>query len=228
MGLPAIVEGLAKRYKKNFVIRSLVQLIPFGIGSAADTTIVTLVENIREDRVRTFFDELAAGKVELKQELLENEEFLHCYFATVSAALRSYRKEKIRMFARLLKKSTLPDSLSNIDEYEEYLGILDELSYREILVLNLLDKYESKFPQEKDKNDLERANRFWDEFTKELEESLQVPQDEIDAVLTRLNRTGCYETFIGTYAGYTGGKGKLTATYRRLKSLVSESEDLDA
>lgn len=72
------------------------------------------------------------------------------------------------------------------------------------------------------------TNFIWDEFTKELEDTLYIPKDEIDAILTRLNRTGCYETFTGTYADYTGGKGQLTATYRRLKKLASESEGLDA
>ena len=223
MEQPSTVEKLARQYERQPVLRGLIQLIPFGVGSAIDALLLTQLQNIREERTRAFFDELSSGKIELKPELLKSEDFLHCYFSTVSAALNSRRREKIRMFARLLKSVILPDSFSGTDEYEEYLGILDELSYRELLILFTLDKYESKFPKNVGENDLQRAVRFCGQFTDELEKTLGLPKNEIDAILTRLNRTGCYETFIGGYYNYTGGKGKLTPTFFRLKKLI-ESE----
>jgi hypothetical protein len=211
---------LAKRYQRYPVLRGLIQLIPFGIGSGIDAALLTRLQNISEERTKAFFDELAEGNIVLKPELLESEDFLHCFFATAKAALNTRRREKIKFFAKLLKASTLPDAFSNTDEYEEYLWILDELSFRELSILFILDNYESQFPKIAEENDLQRANRFWDRFTTELIEKLSVPKDEIDAILTRLNRTGCYETFVGGYFDYTGGKGKLTSTYFRLKKLI--------
>jgi len=134
------------------------------------------------------------------------------------AALNTRRREKIKFFARLLKASTFPNSFSDTDEYEEYLKILDELSFRKISILFILDKYESRFPKTGKENDLKRVNRFWDKFTTKLVKQLDIPKDESNAILTRLNRTGCYETFTGSYWDYTGGKGKLTPTYFRLKN----------
>lgn len=90
-----------------------------------------------------FFDELSRGEIELKQELLDNNDFLHCFFATTEAAFKTNRTEKIRFLARLLLAAAVDGRLSDIDEYEEYLGILDDLSNRELAVLTLLDKYES-------------------------------------------------------------------------------------
>ena len=60
------------------MIRSLVQLIPFGVGSAVDTGIAVRLSNIREERLRSFFDELAEGDVDLPEELLESDDFIHC------------------------------------------------------------------------------------------------------------------------------------------------------
>ena len=175
MKQPSTVKKLVQRYEKNPVLRGLAQLISLwslGIGSAIDAALLTKLQNIREERVRTFFDELAAGKVELNPELLESEDFLHCFFATVRAALNSKRREKIKMFARLLKSSILRNTFSNTDEYEECLGILDELYYRELLILFTLDKYESQYPKkEYQENDLQRATRFWKEFVAGLEKN---------------------------------------------------------
>lgn len=132
------IEQLANRYKTNPVIRGLIQLVPWGIGSAADVALVTILENIRKDRAREFFDELGKGAVQLTPEIIESEDFLHCYFSTVRAALNSRRREKIRYFARLLTSSINSSEISTVDEYEEYLSILDELSFRELGILVVL------------------------------------------------------------------------------------------
>jgi hypothetical protein len=222
------LEALVTRYQGSPLLRGLIQLLvhwePTGVAGALEAGLVTKIQNVREERLKTFFDELEAGKIQLTRELIESEDFLHCYFATVRAALNSRRREKIQMFARLLKSSAMPLSFSGTDEYEEYLSILDDLSYREILVLATLERYTGQFPLGPEENELQRANRFWDDFTKELEHNLGLPAGEIDGVLTRLNRTGCYETFTGAYLDYSGGRGRLTATYFRLRKLV-EAED---
>jgi len=214
------LEKLASSYERNPVIRGLIQLIPFGIGSGIDVTLVTTIQNIRADRVKTFFDQLEVNDAELSPELLKSEDFLHCYFATVNAALNTKRREKIRLFAQLLSSAVFTNLFDHSDEYEEYLSILDELTFRELMILNILHRYEEATPFNQNENDLQRANRFWEQFIGEVETELQIPRNEIDSLLTRLNRTGCYETFTGTYLDYTGGKGKLTPLYYRLKSLV--------
>jgi hypothetical protein len=222
MALPKAVESLTQRYEKSAIVRALVQLIPLSIGSAIDTAVLTKVQSIRADRMREFFDELARGEQELNPELLENNDFLHCFFATSEAALKTQREEKIRAFARLLCASTIQGKFSDIDEYEEFLAILDDLSNRELAVLILLDSYESIYQKNEEENDFQRANRFWQEFCHQLVTEFGIPDNEINAILTRLNRSGCYETFTGTYWDNTGGKGKITPTFHRIKTLALE------
>ena len=48
------------RYEKKPVIRGLIQLIPFGIGSGFDVALITKLNNIRNDRIKEFFDELSS------------------------------------------------------------------------------------------------------------------------------------------------------------------------
>ena len=222
--LPVVLDNLIKRYEQNPVLRGLVQLIPASIGSAIETSVLVKVQNIRQERALIFFDELSNGSQALSPELLQNNEFLHCFFATSNAALRTHRTEKIQHFARLLTASINGKQFSGIDEFEEYMGILDELSAREFSVLCLLDQYEMKHPIQKDENALQRAIRFWPDFIENLSKNYLIAENETDALLTRLNRIGCYETFVGNYLSYTGGKGKITPTFQRLKSIVTPNQ----
>lgn len=221
---PATIESLVNRYERNALIRGLIQLIPLNIGSALDTAVLIKVQAIRAERAKEFFDELSRGEQELKPDLLESNEFLHCFFATSEAALKTNRAEKIRMFARLLRSSTDDGKFSGIDEYEEFLGILNELTYRELALLTLLDNYETRFPKTgPGENEINRAMRFWKEFCDELVTAFGIKDIEIDAVLHRLNRSGCYETFTNDLH-YFKHKGKTTPTFQRLKSLALDEK----
>ena len=215
-------KNLAQRYSKNPLLRSLIQLVPLGIGSTVDTALMTIIENIRLKRLRDFFDELQEGKIQLSPELIESEDFLHCYFSTLKASMNTRRSEKIKLFAKLLSASFREDRPIDIDEYEEFLSIIDELSYRELYILFKLYKYYDKYPKQENESDHDRANRFWDEFLNDICNDLGLIKDEFNPLLTRLNRTGCYEPFVGTFWENDGEKGKLTSVFYKIKELIRE------
>jgi CRISPR/Cas system CSM-associated protein Csm2 small subunit len=217
-------ENLLARYEGNRVVRGLVQLIPFGIGGALDVVITKTLSNIREERSRAFFDELTKTSRQLEPTVLESEDFLHCYFATVRYALNSRRREKIQMFARLLKASLGETGPRDVDEYEEFLEILDDLTFRELQALAIMDSFSVR-PRTPEQNNLQWTNTFWDEFEDRIVRELRVPKDEVSDFLNRISRTACYEIFTGGYMDYTGGKGKLTPTYRRLKRFISSEAE---
>ena len=215
--LTASAISLAERYERKPVVRALVRLIPY--ASAAEAAALTAVSNIRRDRAQVFFDELATANAIDNPDLLQSEDFVHCFFSTAKFALNTRRREKIRMFARLLKRSTLPDGgLSDVDEYEDFLGILDELSYRELLALDILDAF-SGTPRADDQNDMQWTMVFWDEFWHRLSDELRIPDDEVADYMSRIGRTGCFQELAGYYDGHPG-MGKLTPTYLRLKEFV--------
>lgn len=214
--------NLLQRYKKNPAIRGLIQLLPY--GSIVDLVLIETLANMKEKRTRLFFDELAKGDVVLDEMLLESEDFVHHFIVTARLALNSRRREKIQMFARLLKSSLNVPSLTESDQYEDFLKILDELSYREIQALNLLDHYSSAPRDEVIGDDLLWINTYWEAFENDLCEQLKIPQDEVVHFMNRIARTGCYEIIVGSYIGYAGGRGKLTPNYRRLKEYILDSQ----
>ena len=214
------LAGLLQRYQRQPVLRALVQLVPLGIGSAADTGLATALARIEEERLRTFFDELEAGRVELTPEVAESEEFLHAFLATTAAARRTRRREKIRYLARL-RRSTFSDTPPQSgDEYEELLSIVEDLSARELQVLALLAQAERETLFQGDENDLQRAYKVWPTFETRVQEKLGINPEELAPMLVRLQRSGCYVEFTGGYWNYTGGRGHISALYRRLEQLA--------
>lgn len=210
---------LADRYEKNPVLRALARLISG--GSAMEVAMLTHVNRIREKRLRIFFDELAIANAIDNPELLDSEDFLHHFMCTTQFALNTKRREKIQMFGRLLESSTSAESeLADQDEYEDFLGILDELSYRELRALTILDSFSGTIRYE-NQHDTEWADTFWDDFCQRLSEELPLPIDEVPDFMRRTARTGCFHELTG-YVGGAKGVGMLTPRYFRLVRLVSK------
>lgn len=212
-----LVERLRAPYDKRPVIRALIQLIPYGIGSAIDAAVVTSITNIREERFRTFFDELERGEIDLSEEQISKENFLHAFFITTRAASNTRRSEKIKLFGKLFVKyckSSDFEDLESLDIYEAFLSILEDLSYQEFCILFILRKFETAESADPlPKNTLVRTDSYWENFLNEIERKLKVSHDEVPGMLARLNRTGFYKTITGTYLNYEGDRGHLTANY---------------
>ena len=227
------LQKISNIYESNPLIRAIVQVaispVPHGIGSAIDTYLTSKVENMREERLRHFFSKLADGSHVLTEELIQSEDFLHAYFSTLKAALNSRRKVKINLFAQLLLTACREQHLSS-EKYEEFLNILDDLSVRELHILLILKNFEDAQTPKLDtnrenENDLQVANSFWKDFEAMVQNKYTVSSSELRAILNRLNRTGLYETFHGTYLDYTGGKGKLTPVFSEFVYWIQAEEE---
>jgi len=233
------VSQLSEYYSKKPVLQALAKLLPY--GSSLDTLLNTRAKEIATDRAKVFFDEINERDLELTPEIIESEDFIHRYVITAKAAINTHRREKIRLFARMLKASFSHGTVQNSDEYEEYLRLFDEMSYREFLVLTILERYENKYPfngsippntdyrDEQEYKDLKRAEQFWNEFLSEVCQSLNITLDETRELLNRLTKSGCYQKLVVHYT-FTNihEEGKLTESYFRIKNLVDEpSEDTD-
>lgn len=212
-------EKILEEYQDSYFVRALSQLIPLGLGGAADTVLIGRLEAIRKKRTETFFKALAEGEVSLTKDVIESDDFLHKFVTTTKAALETRHSEKIALFANLLANGSDPEAC-DVEEYEDLLKILDELSFRELKALSILDRF-SDHPRNREDNDLQWVNTFWDAFEEAAADEIGLPVEQMRDFMNRIARTGCYEIFTGGFMDYTGGKGKLTLTYAHLKRFVS-------
>ncbi len=213
------IAKLSMEYIERPVIRALLQVIPF--WGTADTLLQHRAEEIRSERIRFFFDELAKGKHELTEELINSNDFLHCYFKTLRAALNTRQHEKIKMFARLLNNSANNEMFVDADEYEDFLDILDTVSFREFVLLEILRKYEVSTTSKREQ--LIKIRSYWSLFKSEVIDKLKIPEAEFNAYMSRLERTGLFQKLGGTIFGNDGNFGTTTQLFARLREFVSAS-----
>lgn len=182
------------------------------------------VNQIREERTKTFFDELLEGKVKLSEDVIKSEDFLHKFYITYKSAINTRRRKKIEFFARLLLSSLENNEHQDIDIFEDYVKILQDLSFREIEALVLLDSFYQNNRQKSPQNDLIWTKSFWDDFEKELQIRIKISGDSIGSFMSRLSRSGCYELFIGQFfdVDASKGMGRLTSTFHSLKIYALE------
>lgn len=215
-----LTDDLVKQYESSYV-RILVDLLP-GI----DNTFM----HFRAQRLRVYFEELASGTIDLTDDEIQGEDFLHAFFATVRAASRTRQRKKIRLFARLFMNYIRTGKFDedNTDVFDEVLAILEDLSLREFQMLMILDRFEKTCPLNGDEHPADRVSEYWEEFLGSVESELKIQLNHIPGMLTRLGRTGLYGPLPGTYYGKHGNKGYLTPTFSTfIDALNSDSDDGD-
>lgn len=221
-------------YSSNHLVRTLIQnftLSGIPVGALIDSIASEAYNKLHIERATTFFEELEKGKIELTQEIIQSDDFLFSLFATLKASLYTRQKEKVRFFARLFEKKFIESELSQADEYDDYLKILDELTFREIYMLYRLKQYESTaYPIDADEDDdqddeLQIAGRYWRDFSKEIQETFSIEYSEVTGLLTRAARTGCYVSITSMTLGYQGDLGKTTRVFEKLINMIEVKQE---
>jgi DNA-binding MarR family transcriptional regulator len=223
------LDRIADWYESSVMLRvGAVALAPVTSGATAilDAGIVSAFAFLRRARLNALKNNLIVLNLQPTEEEIHSREFIEAFVATASRTERTKREEKIMLFARLFR-SYWRDGVftpESYDKYEEDLAIIDELGYREFMVLSILEKYEGKYPPQPGMNRLQRARQFWSEFQGEVAEDLGIKPEEVEGYLQRLSRTGLYQPITGSFLDYSGGLGYLAPGFERLKARLNSAD----
>jgi len=228
-------ERVLKLYSSSYFARFVVkQLSLYGIpiGDVIDSLAAEAYNKLHVERATVFFEELDKGEIELTQEVVQSEEFLFSLFAALKSSLYTRQKEKVRFFAKLFATHLKKNQFTQADEYDDYLKILDELTFREIYMLYRLKQYEDTAhlievdEDDEDKDDeLRMAGLYWRDFSREMHETLGIEYPEIAGLLTRAGRTGCYAPITSMTLGYSGDRGKTTRVFEKLVNMIEMRQE---
>ena len=221
------MDKLAEYASDNVALRMLLQLDPTGIGSALDVYLMDIFDTYKKRRARDFFTKIATGNVIITKEMIDSDDFLFAFFSTTNSVLTTNKKEKIDLFANLFIHGVTTGEY-NSTKYEQYLSIVDEITFLELQILEILYRYERENEDLKVglasdgpiSNILQKADTFWSKFEDDVEQIYKIQPDILQGMLTRLNRTGLYETIVGSFFDYTGGRGYTTSLYNDFRQWV--------
>src|ERR1035441_9376033 len=202
-----LVGKLVSMYERSPVLRMVVAAYP--PLSVTESGLLATYKWWKARRMYVFADELVSLNLNPPEEQVKSREFCEAFGATASRVLETKREEKIRLFAHLLAayvkgEDTTPKAF---DDFEAQLNILDDLEYREFELLLLLRDFETKYPLQTDENQCQRTGRYWKALQERVQTQFDLSEEEMDAVLQRLIRTGLYHLITGNYWDYTGNRG---------------------
>lgn len=222
---PSTFESLVERYKHSPHLRALVTLTvgyapPIG---ALESAALASFERIRSERQRELFDALDQGGIQLTDELIQQEEFIHAFLATARAADRTRQRQKIRHFAQLLRALACRKDELDVDEHEGLLRVLEDLSPREFAGLVLLRQHEHAVARKNGETTPQWIFHFWEDAKHDLEQKLGIPSAELEGFLARLSRTGFYRREIG-FLSEAEEIGCTTPNFTRFLSMLYMEE----
>lgn len=214
---------LYESYETKLILKALIQSVNYHdipIGAIADTILSTSVNNLKAEKLRVFFEQLDNDEIEFTEELLSNNDNLHSYFVTVNYVLRNRSELKIKAFAEILK--SLYKETINVNEFEDYSQIFDELTEREFIILSLKYDFEKKASVlENSLNPLQRTSSYWEDFKREVKSKLNIEADILNALLLRLQRTGCYIKHKGYWDESYEEVGDTTAILKTIIDVIN-------
>lgn len=122
------------------VLMPLVRSVPI-IGDMIDTSMNKVIEDFQKKKEKEFVEVILKDNQLITPEMVNDIEFIVNYAKTVEAIKRLSTNEKVVYFGNLIKKGYLSRIRIENNEFEEYLEILCNLSYREIKYLVFLKEH---------------------------------------------------------------------------------------
>ena len=214
---------ILERLYDNPIVKGLLQLVPGGYGSGLVEILDDQVSRLHKKRTKIFFDELANNKIEITEELIEDNDFLHCFFSTIRAVLRTHKNEKIKYLARLFGKQLTKEAFKNIDEFESFLESLDHLNEREIKILKTLYDFERLNGVKGGDSVISRLrinSDNWEGFIEKVHEETEIPKEEINDVLIMTERSGFYVSSRPHARDLRKQSGTTTPSFNKLVKII--------
>ncbi len=219
---------LSESYEKNPIIKSLIKLVPG--GSAVDSYVSVQLNNMKAARAKAFFDALNNGSLTLSANIINSNDFLYSFYSTLNYVSRTRTDEKVKKFANIVLQ--LAADKIDFDQFEDYTAVLNDLSEREFAILSLKYKYEQRFlPEEGEseyklngvvQNPIQVTMLYWEDFRNEVINTLKIESDELNSMLIRIQRTGCYLVHQGYWMDtYTEEIGNTTTLFKKITNLIS-------
>ena len=128
--------------------------------------------------------------------MVNDVEFIVNCNRTLEAVRRLATNDKVKSFGNLIRNGYLTGEHIACSEFEEYLDILNTLSYREIqcLVDYML------YCEEKKKNGITQYNAC-EYFSPDYARKMKVSESELWSIFTRIKRTGFIQEEFETESG---------------------------
>ena len=171
--------------KHNPVISAFISLMkemPF-IGDLIDDSLESVLSDFQSKKQQKLLEVIGQASLgTVTSDMVNDVEFIMGFAKTKNAVDKLSNGDKVKFYGNLLVNGYLNDKDKiSVDEFDEYVELINSLSYREL-------EYLSFFKEHSDKHRGILIYQHWEEFSKEFENKF--PKRDVYFVYKRLERTG--------------------------------------
>lgn len=173
--------------KENPVVRatitSIIKSIP-AIGTFIDNSIDVVINDFQAEKREELLNIILSDQECITSDMVNDVEFIMNFGKVLESVNRLATNDKIQYFANLIRNGYFTEDKIKNDEFEQYLDIINRLSYSEINLLFLFASYRISKKELKDKMVSEK------EFLNLCKETLGIDSDMVIPMLYKLQTTG--------------------------------------
>jgi len=218
------IKPAIEKYSENALLRIAISEIPI-IGSPLDIFLTTKAQKIINDRIMSLFSELKEEMSTLEDRMvdkdyIDSEEFIELFIKTIEASTKTRNKEKIKLYAKLLKGAIKFQDRKKYSP-EEYLQVLSELTIKELEVAKAIYRQQRQ-ERRKDENELEWALRYgWEELEKECP---SIPEEDFRFIFLRLRKSGLIQDLQNSHFYSKKVVFVISDVFRKIMKYLEQSE----
>jgi hypothetical protein len=198
-------------------IVSLLKLTP-GIGEYLDSALNEVLYRNQEKKRDELLEYIINGNKNITFEKVNDIEFIMNFAKTTEAVDRLSENNKIQYMGRLLRRGYFSNEKIINYQFDEFLSVIKDLSYREIEFLVIYDKFMGKV--EKPVRNIYECDNFI-EFKKEIKIRFGTSDNIIIDMLNRLQSKGlCFFEIASDYASEGEYKTFTSEYFKELKKYI--------
>lgn len=182
---------------KSTVI-SVLKAVPL-IGELIDSSIDSLLTEFQNKKRMELLEIIISSDSMITSEKVNDIEFIINFAKTLEAVSRLSTNDKVCYFANLLKNSYFSEDKASTDTYDEYLSILNDISFREIQYVCFL--YKNPIGKSK-------KSRNWGKFKEAFVSEFLIDKKMVYPIFYRLKRTGFVDEILSFSPGTISGDEK--------------------
>lgn len=177
------------------ILMPFVRSVPV-IGDMIDSSMNKIIGDFQQKKEQELIEVILKDKNSITSEMVNDVEFIVNFAKTRDAVRRLATNDKVKFFGNLIRNGYLSGNRISNSEFEEYLDILNTMSYREIQCLIDYKLYCDK----KGGSNGWRYN-YWAYFSRDYSKSTGIKESELWSIFTRIKRTGFLHEEYETQSG---------------------------
>ena len=181
-------------------------------------------EKIVERRLQILLDRINNSELDLNDDLIKSDEFIHYINIVVNVISRTYSNEKIELFSKLISDELKANEYVNdFEGFEYFVKLIESVSYTELKILEIIFRADNLLILDKDGSDnTEEIIRL---TLSKIKEYIKYNEDLIIGILDKLTYTGLLKKVLVnsfTYGAYEGTYYyKVSSLYYELRKKIT-------